>query len=315
MRAANQGGPFELLFYGLPYLIGVTGVVGWFVFYAIALAIVTFGVVLVVLVGAGSVTGRLRFYLALATAALANLGWFVPLAVLTGHPAQLVIPLLWVLAAIAAQQRQFIAVGALIGLATGWELWGMLGVPVILLAARPNLLKAALAGIVTLAVLYLPFVLSGEFHMFEFGWPIIDGTLVSVLWPTLEDFGWGLRLGQGVFVLLVGCGVALAARERFYAPWLVAVAIGTARLVTDPTLYGYYWLAVEIVVLGIAVAFASRRAWLLSGISMLALFALWIYTTKGLVAAIVLLALIIIAAVVVAVQRRRSGSLVLRDAL
>ena len=224
MRAANQGGPFELLFYGLPYLIGVTGIAGWFVFYAIALAVVTFGVVLVVLVGAGNVTGRLRFYLALATAALANLGWFVPLAVLTGHPAQLVIPLLWVLAAIAAQQRQFIAVGALIGLATGWELWGMLGVPVILLAARPNLLKAALAGIVTLAVLYLPFVLSGEFHMFEFGWPIIDGTLVSVLLPTLEDFGWGLRLGQGVFVLLVGCGVALAARERFYAPWLVAVA-------------------------------------------------------------------------------------------
>jgi hypothetical protein len=313
--AAVQAGPFELLCYGPAYLLGVLGFTGWLAYYVVLLTVLSFGVVLLVLVVIGDAPRRRLFWVALGTVAAANLGWFLPLAVLSGHPAQIVIPLFWVAAARLAQQRQFVAVGVVIGLSAGWELWGMLGAPVILLAARPHLLKAAGGGLVTLAVLYLPFVLTGVFHMFEFGWPVRDSTLVHVLWPDLERFPWSLRLAQALIALAVGCAVALLTARTRYAVWIVPAGIVLARLIADPTFYGYYWLAVDVVVLGLAAALTAHGRWIAATAALLTLGGLWSYATKGLAAALVLLVVILVVSIVLAVRRRASGGLVLHDSL
>lgn len=310
-----QAGPLEMLCFGPAYLLGVDGFWGWLAYYFVLLAVLTFGLVLIVLVIIGDAPRRRLFYVALGLAAIGSLSWFVPLAVLTGHPAQIAIPLLWALAARLTQERHFVAVGVVIGLSAGWEIWGMLGVPVILLAVRPNLVKAALGGLATLALLYGPFALTGQFHMFEFGWPVRDGTLVHLLWPELESFPWGLRLAQAALVLIVGGAVALLSRNSMTAPWIVSLAIVVVRLLADPTFYGYYWLAAEVLLLGLLAMLCARALWVPAACTTIVLIALWMYTTKGVVAASVLLVMTIAVAIALAVGRRRSGSLVLRDAL
>jgi hypothetical protein len=51
-----------------------------------------------------------------------------------GHPAQVAIPLLWVLAAIDARDGRTIRAGILLGLGAGFEVWAVLGAPLLLLA-------------------------------------------------------------------------------------------------------------------------------------------------------------------------------------
>src|SRR5438128_10984222 len=58
------------------------------------------------------------------------------LAFVDGHPAEAIVPLLWVLAGIRAREDRVLWAGALIGLSAGLELWGVLGLPVLLLAPR-----------------------------------------------------------------------------------------------------------------------------------------------------------------------------------
>src|SRR2546425_2815288 len=45
-----------------------------------------------------------------------------------GHPAEAVVPLLWVLAGLRARDDRVLSAGALMGLSAGFELWGVLGV-------------------------------------------------------------------------------------------------------------------------------------------------------------------------------------------
>src|SRR5207248_1255433 len=49
------------------------------------------------------------------------------LALADGHPAEAVVPLLWVLAALWAREDRVVAAGTLIGVSAGLELWGALG--------------------------------------------------------------------------------------------------------------------------------------------------------------------------------------------
>ena len=58
------------------------------------------------------------------------------LALADGHPAEAVVPLLWVLAALWAREDSVVAAGTLIGVSAGLELWGALGAAVLLLAPR-----------------------------------------------------------------------------------------------------------------------------------------------------------------------------------
>src|SRR6266516_35265 len=111
------------------------------------------------------------------------------IAFVDGHPAEAVVPLLWVLAGIWAREGRVLQAGAVIGLSAGFELWGVLGLPVLLLAPRP---RRALAG---------------SFRMFQYDWRVASGTLLSLFVAPGAQFGWALRVLQSALALAAGASV------------------------------------------------------------------------------------------------------------
>lgn len=171
-------------------------------------------------------------------------------AFVDGHPAQAVVPLLWVLAGIWAREDRALHAGALVGLSAGLELWGVLGAPVLLLT--PRLRRAVAAGLMEVAVvisLLAPFVVAGTFRMFEHEWHISTGTLLSLFVEPGTAFGWPLRLLQSALAVTAGGAVALALRRNIHAVWLVPLGVVIVRLLLDPLSFGWYWLAAEALLL------------------------------------------------------------------
>jgi hypothetical protein len=171
-------------------------------------------------------------------------------AFVDGHPAEAVTPLLWVLAAVWAREDRVPRAGLLIGLSAGLELWGLLGVPVLLLA--PRMRRAVAGGVVAASVLaaqLAPFVVVGDFRMFEHEWHVATGTLLSVVVAPGTEFGWPLRLLQASLALTAGAAVAWRLRRSAHAVWLVPLAVVLVRLALDPLAFGWYWLEPEALVL------------------------------------------------------------------
>ena len=303
-----QAGPFELLPYGAAALLGLHGTIQWTSFYAICMLFLTAAY----LVGAFSVTvrnsGRGNVYLYTAVGAAACLGSFIPWAFDAGHPAQIVIPALWIMAGSAARDRHFATVGILIGLSAGWEVWGVLGAPVIFCALRPDLLRAAWGGLATLAVTYGPFLATGHFHMFEFKWAVSSVSLVHILWPSLAEFPWTLRLLQAVFALSVGVGVALAARRTAHCLWLVPLVVLSARLTLDPLMFGYYWIGPAVVVIAAAGFAIHQRNFVLFLATVLLATWLWMPSSRTLPGAFALLGLSAVCAPLVLAVTHRPAS-------
>jgi hypothetical protein len=171
-----------------------------------------------------------------------------------GHPAQVAIPLLWVLAALDAREGRVLRAGTLLGLSAGLEVWGVLGFPVLLLAPafRLGLRGFAVQAAVT-AALFAPFVLAGDFRMFDYSWRVEGWTLVRFFVAPGSEFPWGLRLLQGACALAVGAALALALRRTGRALWVVPLAIVAVRILFDPTVYSWYWLGLETLTLLAAV--------------------------------------------------------------
>jgi hypothetical protein len=178
-----------------------------------------------------------------------------------GHPAQVAIPLLWVLAAIDARDGRTIRAGALLGLGAGFEVWALLGAPLLLLAPSVRLaLRGATAQLAITGMLFAPFVLAGDFRMFDYSWRVEGWTLVRFLVPAGSEFPWGLRLLQGACALGAGAGLAFALRRTERAFWAVPLGIIAVRILLDPTLYSWYWLGLETLTLLAAVdLLASSR--------------------------------------------------------
>jgi hypothetical protein len=180
-------------------------------------------------------------------------------AFVDGHPAEAVVPLLWVLAGLWAREDRVVAAGALIGLGAGFELWGVLGAPVLLLAPRlRRVAVGALAEAAVVIALLAPFALVGSFRMFQHEWSVATGTLVSVFVQPGTQFGWPLRLLQAS--LAVGAGTALAWRLRpsLQAVWLAPLAVVIVRVLLDPLSFGWYWLeAVALVLTGAALVLSA----------------------------------------------------------
>lgn len=172
------------------------------------------------------------------------------IAFVDGHPAEAIVPLLWILAGSWAREDRTLQAGALIGLSAGLELWGVLGLPVLLLAPRWRRAPAgaAVAAAVVVGML-APFALAGSFRMFEYDWRVASGTLVGLFVAPGAHFGWPLRLLQSAFALSAGASVALALRRSVHACWLVPLAVVLVRLALDPISFGWYWLEVEAPVL------------------------------------------------------------------
>ena len=171
-------------------------------------------------------------------------------AFVDGHPAEAVVPLLWVLAALWARKDRVVLAGALIAVSAGLELWGVLGLPVLLLA--PQRRRAVTGGLATASLVLAqlaPFALAGTFRMFEHQWEIGTGTFLSLLLATGTHFGWPLRLVQSLLALSAGCAVARALRRSVHAVWLAPLGVVLVRLLLDPLSFGWYWLEVEALVL------------------------------------------------------------------
>lgn len=190
----------------------------------------------------------------LVTGAGGTLGWVWA----TGHPAQLAIPLLWVLAA-RARDRWWL-LGALVGLSAWWETWGLLGVGLALLVAgRAGQVRAAAAAAVSAVAGYLPFVLAGPFAMFDYRWPVFPATLVHLAVPYLPAFPWPLRLLQAVAAVGAGAAVVVRRSTRAEAVWLAPAVVVAVRVLLDPLGSGYYWLPLQVLVPAGALAVLGRR--------------------------------------------------------
>jgi hypothetical protein len=238
-----QVGPLQLLVVGVGDRIGGLG----FLAYALEMALAA----LVVFVVGRLLRGRPHRAAFQALAGLAAVALGVTAEAYSyGHPAQVAVPLLWVLAALDAREGRTFRGGALLGLSAGLELWGVLGAPVLLLAP---VFRRALGGfaaqVAVTGALYLPFVLGGDFRMFDYRWKVEGWTLVHFLVPAGSDFPWGLRLLQGAVALIVGGALALALRRTERAIWAVPLGIVAVRVLLDPTLYSWYWLGLETLAL------------------------------------------------------------------
>jgi hypothetical protein len=244
-----QVGPLQLLLFRLGDLAGLLAL------------FVQVGVAALFWVAAGRLlTGRdprVRFAVCLVAVAIGlTYG-----AYQDGHPAQVVVPLLWVLAACDAREGRVVRAGVLVGLSAGFETWGVLGAVVFVLA--PQIRKGAV-GLATQAcvsaTLFLPFVVAGEFRMSDYRWRVNGDTLLSLVVEPGIDFTWSMRLMQALAALAAGAGVALVLRRSIHAVWLAPLTVVAVRLVLDPVRYPWYWLPVQTLALfGAAALLTSPR--------------------------------------------------------
>jgi hypothetical protein len=179
-------------------------------------------------------------------------------AFVDGHPAQLFIPVLWVLAGLALRRGEPGWAGVLVGLSAGLELWGLLGICVF--GGAPHARGAARGVGMALAVagaLLAPFVLLGSFEMFEYAWTVASGTLVSALVEPGSSYPWAVRAVQAGAAIGAGAAVAWALRRRSAVIWAAPLAAVFVRLAFDPVFYAAYWLAPLTLALVAAVEFAT----------------------------------------------------------
>jgi hypothetical protein len=243
-----QVGPVQLLVFRLGDLAGV-----------LALVVQLLAAALFWVASGRLLAGRdpwLRFAVCVAAVAL-GLSYG---AYQDGHPAQVLLPLLWVLAGCDAREGRTVRAGVLVGLSAGFEVWGVLGAVVFVLAPEA---RAALRGLATevgvAAGLFLPFLVAGELRMLDFHWQVNGDTLLSLVVSPGTDFTWPMRLAQGLAALAAGAGVAWWQRRSLHAVWLAPLTVVAVRMALDPVRYPWYWLAAQtLVLLGAAELLAGR---------------------------------------------------------
>jgi hypothetical protein len=158
-----------------------------------------------------------------------------------GHPADAMLPLLWIIAAAEARRGRAWSAGLIVGLSAGLETWGILGVAVLALAPRIReaCTGALLAGACALA-LFAPFMLDGHFAMLSFEWHVRPPAPLSLLVADGTPFSWPLRLAQAAVAVGAGVAVARLLRHSPHALWAAPLAVVVARLQLDPLLFQYY---------------------------------------------------------------------------
>jgi hypothetical protein len=171
-----------------------------------------------------------------------------------GHPANALLPLLWVLAAVEARRGRTIRAGMLVGLGAGFETWGILGIAVLVVAPR-----AAAVAVGVAALLFAPFVLGGHFAAGEFQWAIDARSVLGHVLEPGTAFGWPLRALQGGAAVCAGAALAWRLQQSVHVVWLVPLAVVLVRLLLDPLDNAYYFLGVATPALVGLALLASRR--------------------------------------------------------
>jgi hypothetical protein len=178
-----------------------------------------------------------------------------------GHPSELFVTLMWLLAARAARRDRIVLAALLLGLSAGFETWGLLGAPILFLL--PRLRSTILGGGLALAAagaLYAPFAVGGDFHMFQLHWTVA-GTLDAHVFGEGAAFTWKMRLAESVIVVAFGTAVAVVLRRRTHAvTWIAPTATSLCRILLDPVRYGYYWdPALVLMLIGFAPVVTAPR--------------------------------------------------------
>jgi lipoprotein signal peptidase len=233
----NMGGPFQLVPFGIARLLDVQAVLPWTIFYTCAITLLVFVFCVLVPVSGRSGEVRWMFWVTFVVAGAAVVANFIPSAVYGGHPAEMMVPLLWIVAAGLAKDQRFATAGIVIGISAGFESWGILGAVLIFVAVKPRVVRAAISCILTIAVVYGPFAATGVFRLFGFHWHVSSGSAWGLLFPHLTSFPWSLRVVQALVATIAGFVVARLTRSTWYAIWLAPLAIVGARLLLDPLLF------------------------------------------------------------------------------
>lgn len=175
-----------------------------------------------------------------------------------GHPIEVLIALGW-LGAVSLQRRgRWLGAALMLASTVAIAPWAILAVPVVL--AVPGFLRALRTG--TLAVLlaigiYLPFALSGHFHLFDHQWMVNPFSAVHVFAPGMQKAGWTVRLIQAV-ITSGGCAAfAWWQRGKPAGFYLAPFVAGVLRVATDPVIFAYYWTSVAV----IGVVVVARLNW------------------------------------------------------
>lgn len=256
-----QAGPFELAFWGITELLHLHTALHWqlFVILGSALAGVVYWVIVERILR--PITPAWSPVLAAGATFLGAVTAMLTTSMSSGHPAEIAVPLLWLGAGMLARRDRPFTAALLLGLSTGWELWGVLGAAVLLLAPRIDLRmlwRSAVGVLIPITVTFLPFVLLGPFDMFSFHWTIYPGTLAELLFPDATTFSWPMRLVQAALSLGGGAAAALLLRGRANAIWIVPLASCAIRLFLDPVDADYYRVPpVALVIVGMAIAIAQ----------------------------------------------------------
>ena len=259
-----QAGPFELAFWGITELLHVHTALQWqlVVVLGSALAGLVLGVVVERILR--PITAAWSPVLAAAATLLGAVTTMLTTAISSGHPAEVAIPLLWLGSGMMARRDRPFTAAVLLGLSTGWELWGVLGAAVLLLAPRIDLRmlwRSALGVLAPIALIFLPFLLLGPFQMFSFHWTIYSGTLAELLFPHATTFSWPMRLVQAALSLGGGAVAALVLRRHAAALWIVPLASCAIRLFLDPVDADYYRVPpIALVIVGMMIAVAQASA-------------------------------------------------------
>jgi hypothetical protein len=229
--SALQVGPFQLALFGS---------LGHFVGFAIAPALALLLVTVTRVVGV-----RQPQVLTLAGLVSIPLG-LTSSGIDSGHPANALLPLLWVLAADRAHRGKTLTAAVIVGLSAGIETWGILGIAVLVLAPqlRSALQSASLAAGVATAI-YLPFIVLGHFEMGSFEWLVSGDSLMSYVVDAGTPIGWPLRFLQGGIALGAGVALAHAARRSAHLLWLIPLVVVLVRVLLDPLGNGYYFVGIE----------------------------------------------------------------------
>jgi hypothetical protein len=246
-----QIGPVQLV------LLAIAGALPFSTLTVLAVA-VPLGVTALFLVVVRQLLGERRpLTLMLVGVAFAGLG-LPAAAYMDGHMAQAVVPLLWLLAGLQARNGHALAAGGLVALSAGFELWGLLGVVVLLVAPGVREVAAGMAvAVAGIGLLLAPFALFGEVRMFDYHWVVHGDTLLSLVVNPGTDFTWSMRLVQGSAAVGVGAAFAWPLRRTMHAVWLAPLAVVAVRLALDPVRYPWYWLALQTLVVAGVVEFAA----------------------------------------------------------
>jgi hypothetical protein len=195
--------------------------------------------------------------------------WLGPSGLWSGHPVEVAIPILWLVAASQAARGGWARCGVLLGAAVLIAPWAILAAPIAFIG-RTRAISAITVAVGVTVLGYLPFALSGHFELFGNTWLVNSRTLVHLVAPDVTHFGWGLRVLQAAIVA-GGCwAVVRWRRDQRDARWAALLIAVLLRILLDPVILGYYWLPAAVLVIAGATTVAGRTRRQLAALMLLA---------------------------------------------